>query len=410
MKAKYPESEYVGGSAGSESAKEDATTYAATITSISALDAALETFYPTTLNEFNPDNYYRIIFKRAGAMTNMIDTSTAYVEGTASAAYANSSGVVDANESRYVVTNSGAVDFATLWQFVSAGTDQYYLKNINSGLTLGSVESDALMLLAASTISSYAGVYSITQSTSTPIEHVLSDSKLSGDNIYLNCFYNTPNNYSKQIGAYGGGLTDGGNIVYLQEVTSIPVSITSAGYATLTSPVALTIPEGVTAYIVTGLSTTADNELALQQITGTIPANTPVILEGAEDSYDFTITTSSDSYTDTNKLFGTTMERHGLTAKGYYGLGVVNEVTAFYPVNSTEAPANKAYLYLSDLNTSSSANVLTFGFGDLTGIESVATEADPAKSNIYYDLEGRRVAYPSNGIFINANGQKVFIK
>lgn len=68
--------------------------------------------------------------------------------------------------------------------------------------------------------------------------------------------------------------------------------------------------------------------------------------------------------------------------------------------------ANKAY-YVSTLATGEALS-LSFG-GPAVGIDQIATPG-AEKAQTYYDLQGRRVLYPSNGIFVTEDGQKVFIK
>lgn len=69
--------------------------------------------------------------------------------------------------------------------------------------------------------------------------------------------------------------------------------------------------------------------------------------------------------------------------------------------------ANKAY-YVSS-SAAGAAFTLSFG-GTTTGIDAVEAADGAEKATIYYDLSGRRVLYPSNGIFVTGEGQKVFIK
>lgn len=69
--------------------------------------------------------------------------------------------------------------------------------------------------------------------------------------------------------------------------------------------------------------------------------------------------------------------------------------------------ANKAY-YVSNA-VATAAFTLSFD-GTTTGIDAVEAADGAEKATIYYDLSGRRVLYPSNGIFVTADGQKVFIK
>jgi len=73
-------------------------------------------------------------------------------------------------------------------------------------------------------------------------------------------------------------------------------------------------------------------------------------------------------------------------------------------------PANKAYILTTDLNaTAQAASLLQFNFGgEATGIDGVV--ADDAKETIYYDLNGRRVLYPTQGVYVTNTGKKVFIR
>lgn len=92
-----------------------------------------------------------------------------------------------------------------------------------------------------------------------------------------------------------------GNNFIINEVTEIPVTISSAGVATLNLPFAVTIPEGVKAY--TG--TKNNNEITLSEITGTIPANTPVIIEGEGKVHQFAIAYGNTETNDATGLKGT---------------------------------------------------------------------------------------------------------
>ena len=68
--------------------------------------------------------------------------------------------------------------------------------------------------------------------------------------------------------------------------------------------------------------------------------------------------------------------------------------------------ANKAYM---GSTTAASSNMKVFNFGGIsTGINNAV--AGNAKNNVYYDLNGRRVLYPAHGVFVKANGEKVYIK
>ncbi|MBQ4387642.1 MAG: hypothetical protein II822_08580, partial [Prevotella sp.] len=76
----------------------------------------------------------------------------------------------------------------------------------------------------------------------------------------------------------------------------------------------------------------------------------------------------------------------------------------FYKLSSTGTiGANKAYLtYGASLTRS------FFGFDETTGIEMPTAEVIDADA-VVYDLQGRRVAQPTKGLYI-VNGKKVIIK
>lgn len=79
---------------------------------------------------------------------------------------------------------------------------------------------------------------------------------------------------------------------YLEEVTTLPVTLGSTGYATIYSPVALTVPDGVT----THTATIADGNATYSDDLGltTIPANSGVVLKGTEsETISLTTTTTT---------------------------------------------------------------------------------------------------------------------
>ena len=80
------------------------------------------------------------------------------------------------------------------------------------------------------------------------------------------------------------------------------------GIATLYLPFALELPEGVRAYIVTDIISNDDGTVQLveKELTGGIPASTPVIIRGDQASYTFTIATKGFAeIQDNNLLKGT---------------------------------------------------------------------------------------------------------
>ena len=191
---------------------------------------------------------------------------------------------------------------------------------------------------------------------------------------------------------------------WLEEVTSLPVTITSAGYATFYCPVAVTLPEGLEAYYV---GETTNNLAKMTPIEGVIPANTGVILKGDANTYNFNIVADVDAVAD-NKLAGTVASAY--VTDDAYVLSKQDEVVGMYKAAKNQQSgaswlnnAFKAYLPIV-----SEARFFVFDFGgNETGIDELEGEDGNVKTEIY-DLAGRRVQNAQKGVFV-VNG-KVVIK
>ena len=183
----------------------------------------------------------------------------------------------------------------------------------------------------------------------------------------------------------------------IEDVTSLPVTISSVGYASFNSPVAVEIPDGVTAYVMTESEGTT---IQLQSIDdGVIPANTAVILKGAANDYNFDITSSAGTATS---LLSGTVAAKSVTANTNYTLQNGTNGVAFYLLDKTVIPGFKAYYPKPATGT----KVLTFSFDTETGIDSQILEQTGA---VVYDIQGRRVQRAQKGLYI-VNGKKVFVK
>ena len=191
----------------------------------------------------------------------------------------------------------------------------------------------------------------------------------------------------------------------IEEVAELPVTITTAGYATFFAPVAVTVPAGVTAYTVTVVTVDDDESYAeLNEIGATIPANTGVVLAGQGD-YSLAITTAA-AFEGENALRGTVAATN--VTENAYVLANDAEGVGFYAAAMTNGAwlnnSHKAYLPKTE-----GMNAASYSFrfqGGATGIENVEVE----NVNVIYDLTGRRVEIvTSPGIYI-VNGKKVLVK
>lgn len=345
--------------------------------------------------DIDESKMYQIVYERGSAILGNYD------------AVAGEDGQVSQSaESRRVVTalsEDGYPYVSSLWKFHKQGDGKVKITAVNSGFYLGSVDQQHLV---TTQLAQWGRSYTLDGAYGTGI-FALYDETVSGDN-YLNSYYNPAGgNEGHDICYWNSSIRDGGNRILINEVESIPVAISSVGYATLHLPFAVTLPAvgNVKAYVA------ADNGtyVTLTEIEGgVIPARTPVILTGDAGTHDFAVAydntdaplSTALSGTLTKQTVGTAGEVYILAANAAGEAGM-RQVT---DENDRTLPANKAYLGSAD----GTAAVKAFSFGPATGIGNVPTAA--GADEVFYDLRGRRVFYPAHGVFVKGNGQKVYIK
>ncbi len=208
----------------------------------------------------------------------------------------------------------------------------------------------------------------------------------------------------------GGRIADNSGYDWIiEEVESLPVTVKEAGYATLYAPVALTVPAGVTAHTVT-----LNGEWAtLSEALTTIPANTGVVLAGAANTYNFSITTA-DAFNGTNALTGSVAAEYKTEDAYVLAMPEGAETAGFYIAakNQNEGAAflnNSHKAYLPKPAGAEGVACYSFRFGEgTTGIENVKGENGNVKA--IFDLTGRKVnSITAPGIYI-VNGNKVLVK
>lgn len=292
----------------------------------------------------------------------------------------------------------------TLWYFERCtdgeNTDLCYIKSVNSDLCLRKAEwgqSLRMVELDDEAVGKYDFSHRAARNVANAVTLVTYTNEQRSDRATAN------------LGSNGtiqswNPASDGNNW-FIEEVTDIPVSIGSTGYATLNLPFAVTIAKDVKAHT----AEDAGAEITLTEIQGgVIPANTPVILTGNADTYNFAIAYDNKDAALTTVLSGTTVPETIAEGAEAYILKNGTKGIGMYLVDSEDdrtIPANKAYLG----STQATVDVKRFAIaGEATGIEGVTT--NDAAADIYYDLNGRRVLYPAHGVYVKSNGQKVFIK
>lgn len=195
----------------------------------------------------------------------------------------------------------------------------------------------------------------------------------------------------------------------IEEVTALPVTITAAKYATLCAPVALEIPSGVKAYYISDVTKT---EATLTKLTGTIPADMPVILyaDGLSETttFNFPITTA-DAFVGTNKLSGQAAAQNVAAGVAYTLQTASNEdlTVGFYPKAAGTIAGFRAYLLASALPAG--VKGLKFRFDDADGISTVQGSEFKVQDSEIYNLAGQRMSKLQKGVNI-VNGKKVLVK
>lgn len=251
----------------------------------------------------------------------------------------------------------------------------------------------------------------------------------------------------------------------IEVVTELPLEISEANVTSLCVPVELEIPEGITAYILTGKEIADGSHLRVTDYEaftdgtpvynlvpiecGIIPAGLPVIVKGAQGVHYFPINYDADDERDSdgtaksdelkeeiaslrnnNWLDGTHDSRFISETEGYTHqiLSIKNNEIGMYKVNMKTAAergityittdkklfinqAHRAWLcYPTEAAVSSAGYSFAIGGTgrDTTGVEELINENGKVKG--IYDLQGRKLTEITEpGLYI-IDGKKIHIK
>ena len=326
---------------------------------------------------------------------------------------------VDGNKTTYSV-NIGEYADANNW-IVNSGSGQYYSFSFGSTVTVSVTNSgyngkvysnDGIVQWrvytgATLTISSSVAMSEITINNTSNNDFSLSYGgnsitkgeafAVSGTSVSINVVGNTR---ITDISVVCDATT------YYTSHPSIPVSITAAGYATFCTPAAMDFTD------FDGLAYTAevsDDAVTFNKVTGTVPANTGLLLKGTKDAaVEYQVPAIAESTTDVsgNALVGVNENRKINQTEGgktNFVLLKKDGVVGFFKVNATNGftvGAHTAYLSAAISDPAKGF----FGFDDNTtavnSVLSVSEEAAPA-----YNLQGQRVSDSYCGVVI-VNGKK----
>lgn len=186
--------------------------------------------------------------------------------------------------------------------------------------------------------------------------------------------------------------------------TGIYATIATSGKSSYCAADALELVDGVKAYAVTRVTSTS---ATMKELTGSIPANTGVMLVGTGgEGYTLPIASEGTADASDNLLVGTANGTTVAEAEGTTYLALSQG--EFVKMNPGTIKAHKAYLPVeSSILGENSKLALSFEDGNATAINEVNT--DDRKDDAFYNLNGMRVFAPQKGIYI-LNGKKVIVK
>ena len=200
--------------------------------------------------------------------------------------------------------------------------------------------------------------------------------------------------------------------------------MTSAGYSTLCADYAFKMPEGLTGGIVKsdgGTNLIIDYCYPTDSI---VPAHTPIILKGAENTYNASVMSVEGNKYEGNYLYATVDARGYTFVEGdngdnykYYKLAKYNNEVGFWWNANDGKPfkngKNKAYLALARNSGVAEVKGFTLEGLEQTGITNATTQEN-ATSTAVYDLNGKLMPQTQTrslpaGVYI-INGKVTILK
>ena len=173
-------------------------------------------------------------------------------------------------------------------------------------------------------------------------------------------------------------------------------------YTTLTSAKNLDFTgSDIKAYIVEDDDAT-DGKITMTQV-NKVPAGTGLVLKATTPGTAVNVPvfdgTGADDVT-ANKMVGSATATTAVEANG----GYILKDGEFHPATAGTLAAGKAYLKIAVANGNAP---LAIDFDETTGVKSI--EHGTLNIEHFYDLQGRKVAQPTKGLYI-VNGRKVVVK
>ena len=168
-----------------------------------------------------------------------------------------------------------------------------------------------------------------------------------------------------------GSKKSGVDYFFIQQTGTL-CNVSSAQYATFSSPYALdldNLTEGYTAYVATSFN---GETVTITPAAGVVPANTGLIIKGAEGICNIPLSANAGTAPETNYLVAVTADNTEVSGDGEYVLGVDNNEVKFLQCNVNSATLNAGKSYLSI--PANYAKALRFAFSDATDISNVTAK------------------------------------
>lgn len=231
------------------------------------------------------------------------------------------------------------------------------------------------------------------------------------------------NDYDKLV--FGNDNSNKENLATftITEATSYPLTITSAGFATLCLPFNVVIPEGMLAYDLSveniASGDTEDEYIATMKVVAkaseTLKKGTPVIIKANEGSYSLPITMSDNGAKTSlaGSLLRGNFVKQNLTqdsaTKKYIFANGTNGI-GFYLMNeSGTIGANKCWMEWTVPAGQAEARSFIISFDNATGISDIITVTKESRKALIYNIGGQRLNKPQKGLNIIGK-KKVIIK
>lgn len=192
------------------------------------------------------------------------------------------------------------------------------------------------------------------------------------------------------------------------DANGIFVEVPAGEFASYYGSRALILNEEETNVKLYTVSSVTDSEVVLSEISGVIPAQTPMLVyNGGSAKKDVLLNYSQltgSPVQSAHEFKGTLVARNmpASAATNYY---ILNGTAFVYVKKAGTISANKCWLEVAE-NEPQNARQIVFG-GDVTGIS--ITDHEPLTINYLYDLNGRKVSKATKGVYIQ-NGKKIIIK